>query len=111
LKVDPPTSASRNEITLAQVNEGTGAGDSTEEPGLGNPSSKELDHISGSWTFGPESTQGSRCRDLMPPRTLELTMFERLEIMYGPEIKRMLTVQYRYVDVLTPRATLVISIG
>ncbi|KZV75712.1 P-loop containing nucleoside triphosphate hydrolase protein [Peniophora sp. CONT] len=32
---------------------------------------------------------------LHPPRTLETTMFERLEKMYGPGIKRMLTVQYR----------------
>ncbi|KAI0267266.1 P-loop containing nucleoside triphosphate hydrolase protein [Gloeopeniophorella convolvens] len=29
------------------------------------------------------------------PRTLEFTMFERLEKMYGPGIKRMLTIQYR----------------
>lgn len=32
---------------------------------------------------------------LRPPRTLETTMFDRLEKMYGPSIKRMLTVQYR----------------
>ncbi|KAI0321507.1 P-loop containing nucleoside triphosphate hydrolase protein [Amylostereum chailletii] len=32
---------------------------------------------------------------LRPPRTLETTMFERLEKMYGPGIKRMLTIQYR----------------
>ena len=38
---------------------------------------------------------------LYPPRTLETTMFERLEKMYGPGIKRMLTVQYRYVSSLT----------
>lgn len=37
----------------------------------------------------------SRHRGLKPPRTLELTMFERLEKMYGPGIKCMLTVQYR----------------
>ena len=34
---------------------------------------------------------------LRPPRTLETTLFERLEKMYGPGIKRMLTVQYRSV--------------
>jgi DNA polymerase alpha-associated DNA helicase A len=33
---------------------------------------------------------------LVPPRTLETTMFDRLERMYGPTIKRMLEVQYRY---------------
>ena len=32
---------------------------------------------------------------LRPPRTLETTMFDRLEKMYGPSIKRMLSVQYR----------------
>jgi DNA polymerase alpha-associated DNA helicase A len=33
---------------------------------------------------------------LRPPRTLETTLFERLEKMYGPRIKCMLDVQYRY---------------
>ncbi|CAL1709626.1 unnamed protein product [Somion occarium] len=32
---------------------------------------------------------------LRPPRSLETTMFDRLEKMYGPSIKRMLNVQYR----------------
>jgi len=32
---------------------------------------------------------------LTPPQTLEMSMFERLEKMYGPDIKCMLTVQYR----------------
>ncbi|KAF8480196.1 P-loop containing nucleoside triphosphate hydrolase protein [Russula ochroleuca] len=46
---------------------------------------------------GPTSKIASRFRyrGLTPPRTLELTMFERLEKMYGPGIKCMLTVQYR----------------
>jgi DNA polymerase alpha-associated DNA helicase A len=48
---------------------------------------------------GPTSkmASSSHYRGLTPPRTLELTMFERLEKMYGPGIKCMLTVQYRYV--------------
>jgi DNA polymerase alpha-associated DNA helicase A len=48
---------------------------------------------------GPTSKVVSnlRYRGLKPPRTLELTMFERLEKMYGPGIKCMLTVQYRCV--------------
>lgn len=33
---------------------------------------------------------------LRPPRTLETTLFDRLEKMYGSSIKRMLKVQYRY---------------
>ncbi|KZT22299.1 P-loop containing nucleoside triphosphate hydrolase protein [Neolentinus lepideus HHB14362 ss-1] len=34
-------------------------------------------------------------KGLRPPRSLETTLFDRLEKMYGPGIKRMLDVQYR----------------
>jgi DNA polymerase alpha-associated DNA helicase A len=34
---------------------------------------------------------------LRPPRSLEMTLFGRLEKLYGPAIKRILTVQYRCV--------------
>ncbi|TFK53080.1 P-loop containing nucleoside triphosphate hydrolase protein [Heliocybe sulcata] len=34
-------------------------------------------------------------KGLRPPRSLEITLFDRLEKMYGPGIKRMLDVQYR----------------
>ncbi|KZT00181.1 P-loop containing nucleoside triphosphate hydrolase protein [Laetiporus sulphureus 93-53] len=37
----------------------------------------------------------SKPQGLRPPRSLKTTLFERLEKMYGPDIKRMLTVQYR----------------
>ncbi|CAA7266201.1 unnamed protein product [Cyclocybe aegerita] len=40
-------------------------------------------------------TKGSK---LVPPRTLETTLFDRLEAMYGASIKRMLEVQYRMHD-------------
>jgi hypothetical protein len=33
---------------------------------------------------------------LKPPRTLETTLFDRLERMYGEGIKRVLNTQYRY---------------
>ncbi|TFY56402.1 hypothetical protein EVJ58_g7668 [Rhodofomes roseus] len=33
--------------------------------------------------------------ELRPPRSLETTLFDRLEKMYGPGIKRLLNVQYR----------------
>ena len=32
---------------------------------------------------------------LIPPRTLETTLFDRLEKMYGSSIKKMLEIQYR----------------
>lgn len=34
---------------------------------------------------------------LRPPKDLSITLFERLEKMYGTSIKKMLEVQYRYV--------------
>ncbi|KAI9460661.1 AAA domain-containing protein [Boletus coccyginus] len=37
----------------------------------------------------------SKYSGLRPPRTLETTLFDRLERMYGPSIKRLLNVQYR----------------
>ncbi|KAI0729482.1 P-loop containing nucleoside triphosphate hydrolase protein [Fomitopsis betulina] len=41
------------------------------------------------------STRKSRSNGLTPPRSLETTLFDRLEKMYGPGIKRLLNVQYR----------------
>lgn len=32
---------------------------------------------------------------LIPPKSLEVTLFDRMEVMWGPEIKQMLDVQYR----------------
>ncbi|KAJ7507151.1 AAA domain-containing protein [Mycena galericulata] len=43
---------------------------------------------------------------LRPPRTLETTLFDRLENMYGSSIKRMLQVQYRFDICAFPSATL-----
>jgi hypothetical protein len=40
----------------------------------------------------------SRRTELRPPRTLETTLFDRLERIYGPGIKRLLAVQYRFVS-------------
>ena len=44
----------------------------------------------------------SRKIKLVPPRTLETTLFDRLEAMYGESIKRMLEVQYRFVIFTVP---------
>jgi hypothetical protein len=43
------------------------------------------------------STVKKKSRCLRPPRSLEITLFDRLEKMYGAGIKRMLNVQYRFV--------------
>jgi len=44
----------------------------------------------------PPTVKALRRGILEPPRTLETTLFDRLEKMYGPGIKRLLNVQYRY---------------
>ncbi|PBK66380.1 P-loop containing nucleoside triphosphate hydrolase protein [Armillaria solidipes] len=41
------------------------------------------------------ASKAPKMPSLKPPRTLETTLFDRLEKMYGPNIKRMLQVQYR----------------
>ncbi|KAG6860240.1 hypothetical protein C0995_013786 [Termitomyces sp. Mi166 len=44
----------------------------------------------------PEKIMPAKARPLLRlPRTLETTLFDRLESMYGGSIKRMLTIQYR----------------
>jgi len=43
----------------------------------------------------PPAVKALRRGALEPPRTLETTLFDRLEKMYGPGIKRLLNVQYR----------------
>lgn len=40
-------------------------------------------------------TLSIRTTKIRPPRTLETTLFDRLERLYGPGIKRVLKVQYR----------------
>ncbi|KAJ7201078.1 P-loop containing nucleoside triphosphate hydrolase protein, partial [Mycena pura] len=55
--------------------------------------------------------KGKKSAKLSPPRTLETTLFDRLEKMYGTSIKRMLQVQYRmHSDICAfPSATLYAS--
>jgi len=69
-----------------------GGGDNSNEPDSVETEDSASSDILG---FTSKIASSVRCRGLMPPRTLELTMFERLEKMYGPRIKYMLTVQYR----------------
>lgn len=54
------------------------------------------------------STRRLRTNGLTPPRSLETTLFDRLEKMYGPGIKRLLNVQYRYLFSLASLAEKVV---
>ena len=75
-----------SELSDNSETEGVG-GDITVAVGVDNPflAVKSNDH------------QTKKAPVLRPPRTLETTLFDRLETMYGPSIKRMLDVQYRWV--------------
>ena len=46
---------------------------------------------------GPSKPAQPKTIKLVPSRSLEVTLFDRVEKMYGSRIKRMLTVQYRCV--------------
>ncbi|KAI0249793.1 P-loop containing nucleoside triphosphate hydrolase protein [Lactifluus subvellereus] len=93
-KSDAHTTSSRTVNPVSRPDEGLDADDNSDI---------ELD--SGETEVGctPDDARGPtlnidsglRYRGLILPRTLELTMFERLEKMYGPGIKCMLNVQYR----------------
>ena len=109
-KVNTPTGTSGNQVPLQQS---PGSDDSENEPGPENSSGTmiEADNLPTAREYRSETVQNFCHHGLTPPRTLEATMFERLVTMYGPAIKRMLTVQYRYVEVHATRAAFIIAIG
>jgi DNA polymerase alpha-associated DNA helicase A len=43
----------------------------------------------------PKRKRATQFQRLIPSKTLEVTLFDRLEKMYGPSIKKMLKIQYR----------------
>ena len=76
---DEESSSSDSEASDGQQEEETAPPTTTERP----PKASKLPQV-------------KKKRGLRPPRSLETTLFDRLETMYGPSIKRMLNVQYRY---------------
>ena len=56
------------------------------------PSASEVADVADS--LGETALESTRPH-LRPPRTLETTLFDRLERLYGPAVKRVLTTQYR----------------
>lgn len=76
--------------------------DESGSSGLGSDSSDQDEDIStakgvAELSLKPQTMKNNTSSVLRPPRTLETTLFERLEEMYGSSIKRMLQVQYRSV--------------
>lgn len=74
-----------------------GKGDDDVPPTPDDANAKTLD----SGGTNPLMAKALRRGALEPPRTLETTLFDRLEKMYGPGIKRLLNVQYRYTNHLS----------
>lgn len=77
--------------------------DGGESEGLeGDPAFEDgpLEESTKNTTTRRDSAKFLRPGGLRPPRSLETTLFDRLEKMYGSGIKRMLNVQYRYVRCL-----------
>lgn len=89
----PPPPQVADEVT-EEISESTSGTESIPEES--EPQQDGLEEVAAALSLltGPQKFQGSR-PSLEPPRTLETTLFERLEKMYGARIKRMLTVQYR----------------
>ncbi|KAJ1301038.1 hypothetical protein OPQ81_003459 [Rhizoctonia solani] len=66
----------------------------SEESGKGSPANSDNgDDPSGVLSIHPAKSR--KHPRLVPPKSLEVTLFQRLEQMYGPSIKKMLTTQYR----------------
>ncbi|KAF5384145.1 hypothetical protein D9615_003261 [Tricholomella constricta] len=68
-----------------------------------------LQEVTAKLTLEPATSQKPSRAALIPPRTLETTLFDRLEKMYGSSIKRMLTIQYRYVHTIPKTPPLIWS--
>ncbi|KAI0305372.1 P-loop containing nucleoside triphosphate hydrolase protein [Multifurca ochricompacta] len=97
-KADALTNPSGTTNPSRQVDEGSDADDSSDnEPDQIETSSRmsEKGLTPDAQQLTSKMASGLCYRSLALPRTLELTMFERLEKMYGPRIKSMLTTQYR----------------
>ena len=96
-------------LTSPKIN-GNATKSTAERDGHAQPSDDTVDKAQEPDTGGEESEDSSDLEDKMmkttvsaktahtelkPPRTLATTLFDRLEKMVGPGIKRVLQIQYR----------------
>lgn len=68
--------------------------DSEEGEGVSEDEDSD-DQTEPSTTSKPTTKKPQQLGDLLPSKSLEVTLFDRMEKMWGGDIKRMLTVQYR----------------
>ncbi|KAG5636874.1 hypothetical protein H0H81_006535 [Sphagnurus paluster] len=90
-----PTTAKLKSATKKQAEEKKS--DSESDSSASSDSGIPLTEATAALSLKPTTPQRvtSNSVVLTPPRTLETTLFDRLEKMYGSSIKRMLTIQYR----------------
>lgn len=95
LSTDKKKKSSESKKTIEKQNNKTQAAQTRAEPVL-HPveSDSEADGSDASKASVNEPSRKERIF-LVPPKTLETTLFERLESMYGSDIKNMLEIQYR----------------
>jgi len=96
LKSTRPPSAPSGTVDLAQMTQSESSTTDKDEPLMG--SEEEIDRAIDACMKSPTTPPpkiDKKKRGLQIPRTLETTLFDRLEQMYGSGIKRMLNVQYR----------------
>ena len=81
--------------TTASTSSRASQGAQTEKPDVNEDADEEADDNDGSGAINLDSLDLSKRTRLFPPRTLETTLFDRLERLYGEGIKRVLIIQYR----------------
>jgi DNA polymerase alpha-associated DNA helicase A len=103
----PPTILSKDKVKREKKGKAEGAKEAkVKEDSKDKSDSKEATGEDGEGSDGTDADEPvaeaskklaatSVARYLRPPRTLETTLFDRLERLYGPGIKRVLKVQYR----------------
>jgi DNA polymerase alpha-associated DNA helicase A len=96
LAAEPKTSSS----TLPDSDGGDVGSSDGEEGSVGEAEAKMEPQASANKKDAKGKATRKLRTGLQPPRTLETTLFDRLEKMYGPGIKRILNVQYRCVPAL-----------
>lgn len=94
---EPLPAASKDETEMPPDSASSEAGDGGDSSGSDDDAENDVVASADTTRQAKTRSDGARRTELHVPRSLETTLFDRLEKMYGPGIKRMLNVQYRYV--------------
>lgn len=92
---EPLPAASKDETEMPPDSASSEAGDGGDSSGSDDDAENDVVASADTTRQAKTRSDGARRTELHVPRSLETTLFDRLEKMYGPGIKRMLNVQYR----------------